>query len=97
MTPASDPVETILAYHRRSKHHPSRYAAGPDGLDWANQPDPFRTFAGTPRIELPLLADGLATTYGALYAPGAVRVRRSDLTSIAVLCELSLGLSAWKE
>ncbi len=46
MPPASDPVESIRAYHRRTKHHLSRYAAGPDGLDWANQPDPFRTFTG---------------------------------------------------
>jgi SagB-type dehydrogenase family enzyme len=92
-----DPIETILAYHRRTKHHLSRYAAGPDGLDWANQPDPFRSFAGAAKVELPLLADGLPTTYGDLYVPGAARVRRPGLASIAVLCELSLGLSAWKE
>jgi SagB-type dehydrogenase family enzyme len=95
--PPSDAIETILAYHRRTKHHLSRYARGPDGLDWANQPDPFRTFAGAARVELPLLADGLATTYGEVHVPGAARVRRIDLTSVAVLCELSLGLSAWKE
>jgi SagB-type dehydrogenase family enzyme len=92
-----DPVETVLAYHRRTKHHLSRYAEGPDGLDWANQPDPFRTFAGAERIELPLLADALRTTWRELYVPGAVRPRRADLTSVAVLFELSLGLSAWKE
>jgi SagB-type dehydrogenase family enzyme len=94
---SSDPVEAILAYHRRTKHHLSRYAAGPDGLDWANQPEPFRTFAGAHKIELPLLADGLATSYADLYVPGVARVRRVDLASVAVLCELSLGLSAWKE
>src|SRR5437016_2975922 len=97
MTTPSDPVETILAYHRRTKHHLSRYAAGPDGLDWGNQPEPFRTFAGAPRVELPLLAEGLSSTYGDLYRPGAARVRRLDQSSLAVLCELSLGLSAWKE
>jgi SagB-type dehydrogenase family enzyme len=93
----SDAVETILAYHRRTKHHLSRYAAGPDGLDWSNQPGPFRTFSGAERVELPLLADALATTWGELYVPGGARVRRADLTTVAVLCELSLGLSAWKE
>jgi SagB-type dehydrogenase family enzyme len=91
------PVETILAYHRRTKHHLSRYAAGPDGLDWANQPAPFRTFAGAEKIELPLLADGLATSYGELYHSNSARPRKLDLASVAVLCELSLGLSAWKE
>jgi SagB-type dehydrogenase family enzyme len=92
-----EPVATVLGYHRRTKHHPSRYAAGPGGLDWANQPDPFRTFAGAAAVELPLLADGLDTPYSDLYLPGSVRVRRPDLASVAVLCELALGLSAWKE
>ena len=34
----------VLAYHERSKHRLERYARGPGRLDWANQPDPFRTF-----------------------------------------------------
>ena len=50
-------LATVLAYHQRTKHHLQRYAAGPGALDWKNQPDPFRSFAGSPRRELPLLAD----------------------------------------
>jgi SagB-type dehydrogenase family enzyme len=90
-------VARLLAYHRLSKHHLARYAAGPGGLDWANQPDPFRTFAGAPRVELPLLADALPATYADLHVPGAVPPRRADVNSVAVLFELALGLSAWKE
>ena len=67
----------VLAYHSRSKHHPNRYAPSPGRLDWANQPDPFRTYAGAPAVELPLLADAIATPYGDLYEPGAVRPRRA--------------------
>ena len=33
---------------------PDRYAPGPGLLDWANQPEPFRTWAGAPVVELPL-------------------------------------------
>ena len=66
-------VEAVLAYHRRTKHQVSRYAAGPDGLDWANQPDPFRTFAGAPRVELPLLAEGLSSTYGIILVGSSAR------------------------
>ncbi len=98
--PTLDPeacVEQVLAYHRRSKHHLHRYAASPGGLDWATQPDPFRTFAGAPAVELPLLADALAATYADLYVPGRVRPRRPDVNTVAILFELSLGLSAWKE
>src|SRR5947207_567779 len=97
---SSDPAENIaqvLTYHRLSKHHLSRYAPGPDHLDWATQPDPFRTFAGTTAEELPLLADALRTSYADLYTTGAVAPRRADVNSVAVLFELALGLSAWKE
>ena len=65
-------VGRVLAYHRLSKHHLGRYAPGPDGLDWANQPDPFRTYAGAPAVDLPLLADAIVASYGDLYLPGAI-------------------------
>ncbi len=90
-------IEQVLAYHRLSKHHPQRYAPSPDQLDWANQPDPFRTFAGAPTVALPLLADALGTSYADLAEPGAVPTRRVDVNSVAILFELALGLSAWKE
>ncbi len=35
---------TLSDYHERSKHRLTRYAPGPGGLDWANQPDPFRYY-----------------------------------------------------
>src|SRR3954467_13052071 len=96
--PMADPnLARVLAYHQLSKHHLHRYAPSPGHLDWANQPDPFRTFAEAPRVELPLLADALATTYDDLSTPGALPPRRVDVNSIAILFELSLGLSAWKE
>ena len=90
-------VEAVLAYHRRTKHHLHRYAASPGYLDWATQPDPFRTFGGADRVELPLLADRLAVAYAALYRPGAVPPLPLDQTSVAMLFELALGLSAWKQ
>src|SRR3954447_13097047 len=68
-------VRQTLAYHERTKHHLYRYARGPGHLDWATQPDPFRTFAGAPAVELPLLAHELSTLYGDLYVPGAVEPR----------------------
>jgi SagB-type dehydrogenase family enzyme len=90
-------VRQILSYHHRSKHHLHGYAAGPGYLDWANQPDPFRTFAGAPTVNLPLLADAVVAPYGDLYRPGAITPRRPALDTLAILLELALGLSAWKE
>jgi SagB-type dehydrogenase family enzyme len=85
------------AYHRRTKHHLRRYARSPDSLDWAMQPDPFRTFESAPQIDLPLLADRFTTPFIDLYRLGGVPPQPLSLETLAVLFELSLGLSAWKE
>jgi len=94
---AIDALERVLRYHERTKHQAHRFAPSPSYLDWATQPDPFRTYAGAPILELPLLADRLETAYDDLYAPGAVAPRPLQLDTVAVLFELALGLSAWKE
>jgi len=93
----SDRLDSVLAYQQRTKHHFQRYAAGPHGLDWANQPDPFRTFAGAPRLDLPLLQQGPDTAYADLNKPGAVPARPMDMRGLAALLELAFGLSAWKQ
>jgi hypothetical protein len=90
-------IRQILSYHENSKHHLYRYAEGPGHLDWANQPDAFRTYAGAPIVDFPLLADALVASYADLYTPGAVPPRRPALDTVAILFELALGLSAWKE
>ena len=92
-----DPIPSALSYHQQTKHHLHCYARSPGYLDWANQPDPFRTFLGANRVQMPLAADGLTTPYADLYTPCAVPARPLDLHSIAILFELALGLSAWKE
>ncbi len=91
------PLDTVLDYHQRTKHHFQHYAAGPDGLDWKNQPDPFRTFVGSAKLELPLLGAGTQPFYAELYQPDAISAQALTLSNIAALLELSFGLSAWKQ
>src|SRR6516164_6477171 len=86
----------LFDYHQRSKHRVSRYAPGPTGLDWANQPDPFREFRSAVPLKLHLAADSLVTRYNELRRGNLPPVCRFDLNHLAVLFELSLGLSAWK-
>ncbi len=93
-TPVDDAVECILNYHQRTKHHLHQYARSADYLDWANQPDPFRSFAGAARIDLPF--GDVPTPYDDLYRPAA-RFRLLDLASLGIFFELALGLSAWKQ
>ena len=87
---------TVFQYHERSKHHLHGYAPGPRGLDWASQPDPFRTYASAPSVAFALAADALPGRFSDLRAgrlPSPVRV---SAESIGVMLELSLAISAWK-
>jgi SagB-type dehydrogenase family enzyme len=93
----SNTLATVLAYHQRTKHHLQRYAAGPGGLDWKNQPDPFRRFIGSPLLSLPLHADALSSRYVDLYKPGKIAPQALSLPNVAALFELAFGLSAWKQ
>ncbi|HEY3241846.1 MAG TPA: nitroreductase family protein [Phycisphaerae bacterium] len=88
--------QTLLEYHQRSKHRVDRFAPGPRGLDWINQPEPFREFDGALRVQLPLAADALATRYNDVRRGILPPPHRFDLDNLATLFQLSLGLSAWK-
>jgi SagB-type dehydrogenase family enzyme len=90
-------IECVLAYHRRTKHHLHRFAASPGYLDWATQPDPFRTYAGAERVKLPLIADRLKVAFDQAQIPGSIPIIPLNLDSVAILFELALGLSAWKQ
>jgi SagB-type dehydrogenase family enzyme len=90
-------IEQTLAYHRRTKHHLHQYAKALGYLDWATQPDPFRTYTGASRIELELRADRNTSSYGDLFRHGAIPPQPIAVETIGILFELSLGLSAWKQ
>jgi len=89
-------LAAVLGYHQTSKHQPDRYAPGPHGLDWANQPEPFRTYAGAPRIDLNLAADTLQIPFGAVRSGLRTEPQPFNRQTVGILLELSLGLSAWK-
>ena len=94
----TDPLDTTLAYHDRTKHHFQRYAAGPGGLDWATQPDPFRSFAGATQLALPLLGeDAPRASYVDLHQSGRIAPQPLTLAHVSALLQLAFGLSAWKE
>ena len=83
----------LFEYHQRSKHRVNHYAPGPTGLDWANQPNPFREFSCAAQVKLRLAADSLVTRYNGLRQGDLPPACRFDLDHLAVLFELSLGLS----
>ena len=90
------PLSAVREYHRRTKHLPERYAPGPSGLDWANQPDPFRRYTGARLVALPLARTDPEPSYSDLTHPGDVPAQPLTRESLGLFLELSLGLSAWK-
>ena len=101
MTPAitnhdfSKQVALVRAYHQRTKHRLDGYAPGPDTIDWSAPPDPFRRFAGSRKILLPLCTDQLSLTFDQLNQPHSAQVLNLD--SIGQLLQWSFALAAWKE
>ena len=92
-----DPVDDIIAYHDRTKHRRDRYAAGPGGLDWATQPNPFRRFDGAPLLRLPLADSDDTPPSGVLFGLGAAVPQPFALHTLGLFFELSMGLSARKQ
>ncbi|HEX2056252.1 MAG TPA: SagB/ThcOx family dehydrogenase [Nitrospiraceae bacterium] len=95
----TDPVERVIRYHVRTKHHFNRYARSLGFLDWANQPDPFRRYDGGPLIALPLLSprdEPVSPSYEAIYQRGAVPSRPVTIPTLSRFLEFALALSAWK-
>jgi hypothetical protein len=46
-------TECLFAYHQATKHTYHSVRTNARYLDWHNQPDPFRSYEGAPRIDLP--------------------------------------------
>jgi SagB-type dehydrogenase family enzyme len=93
---SAKPLQLVYDYHRESKHRLDRYAPGPGGLDWANQPEPFRVFQGAELIELPFEADAHPAPFALIRAGHRPSPLPVGLAPVAALLELSFGLSAWK-
>ncbi|KAF9602621.1 hypothetical protein IFM89_030509 [Coptis chinensis] len=89
----------VLKYHSQTKHSFNNYARGPHGLDWANQPNPFRRYISSPLLPLqhfPLdNQDPSSISYSSLF----LSPPSPQLLSLATLSHFlyhSLSLSAWK-
>ena len=94
-----DPVEKVIRYHIRTKHHFNRYARSLGFLDWVNQPDPFRRFDGASLIPLPLLQpdeEPLSPAYSMIYEQGQVSPQPVTMRTLSRFFEFALAISAWK-
>ena len=88
--------QRVIDYHERTKHFPNRPANSAGYLDWATEPNPFRSYEGTSPIQLPFSNTVSGANYYNLFERNNNRVQPFSFTNIAQLLELSMGLSAWK-
>lgn len=89
--------EFAIAYHEETKHHYRRFARSAGMMDWANQPDPFRRYAGCELIKLVHSTVDAGPMYDDLHRPEAIAPETVNRELLSALFEYSLALSAWKE
>ena len=92
-----DSLRIVTDYHQATKHHYNRYARSLGYLDWATQPEPFRSFEGTETWDLELPGDReKGPTWDSLFtAVGASAPLNA--ASLSSFFFHSLALSAWKQ
>jgi SagB-type dehydrogenase family enzyme len=107
---ANREIARLFAYHQSTKHTFDSVRANAHFLDWRNQPNPFRTYDGTPLISLPPESGfpeaGAFATMAAL-AENATLAQSSAQTSREEICLdakwlsrflwHSMAVSAWKK
>lgn len=93
----ADDSISVADYHERTKHRFDAYARGPHTIDWDAQPDSFRRFQGAALTPLPLQVDGLTLPFSALFETAGVPAQVLNGDAVAMLLEMSLALSAWKQ
>ena len=88
-------LQTVFSYHEETKHAHQKYARSLGYMDWANQPNPYRTYQGALHVELPLTFENTTPPYHMIFGdhiPSAPLL----LESISQLLQFSMGISAMK-
>lgn len=89
-------IDLVVAYHERSKHAPNHYAASLGYLDWASQPNPYRSYEGSKKLSLPLALDNDTPPYHLIDTPENNLSAPYCIEAISQFFQFSLGLAAYK-
>lgn len=95
-------LETILDYHKASKHNFKAYAPGPSRLDMSIKPDPFLNYHGTRHFNLEIWSDEqikaeIFPSYEQVFLPEKLKPSELNAESISRLFFDSFAISAWKK
>ena len=89
-------LQMVYTYHNETKHAPSKYARSLGYMDWATQPDPYRSYKGTKQIKLPLSFGNNTLAYKDIFDINKTETAPMCLESISQFFQFSLGLAAVK-
>jgi len=89
-------LQMVYTYHNETKHAPSRYARSLGYMDWATQPDPYRSYIGSEQIKLPLSFQNKTIAYKDIFDIERTDTAPLCLESISQFFQFSLGLAAIK-
>jgi len=87
-------LNTIYHYHEETKHTAMRHARSLGYLDWATQPNPYRSYEGAEKVGLRLSTSNTTPLYSDVFK----EVPKAPLCfeAISQLFQFSLGLAATK-
>jgi SagB-type dehydrogenase family enzyme len=81
-------ISAARDYQAATNHSLESVRAGPHGLDWANQPRPYKLYADAPAVALPSLpVDSSMSALEAIAGPGAA-AREQGVVSAAAIAKL---------
>jgi SagB-type dehydrogenase family enzyme len=89
-------ISAARDYHTATNHSLQSVRAGPHGLDWANQPRPFKLYANAPAVALPAIGpDSSLPVLEAICGVGGPAERSvvPDAAAIARLLHYSAGIT----
>ena len=89
-------LQRVLHYHDITEHHFQGYARGPEYLDWATQPDPFRRYSGASLVPLERMPPTDKPLYDDAFVPGRLPPTAVTRRTISQFFYDSLAISAWK-
>lgn len=92
-------LQMVYHYHNETKHSQQRYAKSLGYMDWATQPNPFRTYQGAKKLQLPLSFNNNTLEYSQIFNQDEHNTLQAPLCieSISQFFQFSLGLAAIKE
>ena len=92
-------LNMVYTYHNETKHSQQRYARSLGYMDWATQPNPYRTYSNTKKIQLPLSFENNTLEYSQIFNEKNEDKLSAPLCkeSISQFFQFSLGLAAIKE